>query len=130
MTDTVTSPSGKALLRRATWKTTPQESAEAKVVRISQQKMSRLEENRALLADRNVAAFLKAIAEAEGLAMITNTGLSRERETIPGAFRPFPRTPDPEPPHVFVTAALTAGVALASPLAVVENTPRESHGEL
>lgn len=33
-------------------------------------------------------------------------------------------------PHVFVTAALTAGVALASPLAVVENTCREGHGEL
>lgn len=31
-------------------------------------------------------------------------------------------------PHVFVTAS-TAGVALASPLAVVENTSKESRGE-
>lgn len=64
--ETVTSPSGKTLLRRATWTTTPKESAEAKIIRLSQEKTTRLEENRTLLADRNVSAFLKAIAEAEG----------------------------------------------------------------
>jgi muramidase (phage lysozyme) len=95
MTDTVTSPSGKALLRRATWKTTPQESAEAKIVRISQQKMSRLEENRALLADRNVGAFLKAIAEAEGGGYDFKYGAVKGKRNDPWRFSDFSTHPGP-----------------------------------
>lgn len=63
---TITSPSGKTLLLRTAKTTTPKESAETKIVRIQLKKSTRLAENEALLADRNVAAFLKAIAEAEG----------------------------------------------------------------
>jgi muramidase (phage lysozyme) len=62
----ITSPSGKTLHYRATTTTTPAESNEAKVVRIALKKKTRLEENSAYLADPNVAAFLKAIGEAEG----------------------------------------------------------------
>ena len=64
--ETITSPSGKTLLLRTAKTTTPKESAEAKIVRIQLKKSTRLAETEALLADRNVAAFLKAIAEAEG----------------------------------------------------------------
>jgi muramidase (phage lysozyme) len=95
MTDTVTSPSGKALLRRATWKTTPQESAEAKIVRISQQKMSRLEENRAFLADRNVGAFLKAIAQAEGGGYDFKYGAVKGKKNDPWRFSDFSTHPGP-----------------------------------
>jgi muramidase (phage lysozyme) len=93
--DTVTSPSGKTLLRRAAWKTTPQESAEAKIVRISQQKMRRLEENRALLADRNVGAFLKAIAEAEGGGYDFKYGAVKGKRNDPWRFSDFSTHPGP-----------------------------------
>lgn len=95
MTDTVTSPSGKTLLRRATWNTTPQESAEAKVIRISQKKMTRLEENRALLADRNVGAFLKAIAEAEGGGYDFKYGAFKGKKNDPWRFSDFSTHPGP-----------------------------------
>lgn len=62
----ITSPSGKILHQQATRTTTPKESSEAKVIRIALKRKTRLEENEAYLADANVAAFLKAIAEAEG----------------------------------------------------------------
>lgn len=64
----ITSPSGKTLHHRATRVTTPTENDEAKVVRIALKRKTRLEENEAYLADVNVAAFLKAIGEAEGWA--------------------------------------------------------------
>lgn len=95
MTDTVKSPSGKTLLRRATWRTTPQESAEAKVIRIQLQKMTRLEENRALLADRNVGAFLRAIAEAEGGGYDFKYGAFKGKRNDPWRFSDFSTHPGP-----------------------------------
>ena len=62
----MTSPSGKTLHHIATRTTTPVGSNEAKLVRIALSRKERLEENEAYLADANVAAFLKATAEAEG----------------------------------------------------------------
>jgi hypothetical protein len=92
--ETVTSPSGKTLRRHATTTTTPKESSEAKIIRITQERATRLAENEALLADPNVAAFLKAIAEAEGGDMTSNMERSRGREMILGALQIFPRTRD------------------------------------
>lgn len=65
-TDTVMSPSGKTLKKRISKTTTTQESPEAKIIRIAKDKAERLAENEALLADQNIGAFLKAVAEAEG----------------------------------------------------------------
>lgn len=93
--DTVTSPSGKTLLRRATWTTTPKESAEAKIIRLSQEKMTRLEENRNLLADRNVSAFLKAIAEAEGGGYDFKYGAIKGKRNDPWRFSDFSTHPGP-----------------------------------
>jgi hypothetical protein len=87
--ETVVSPSGKTLLRRVTWTTTSKESAEAKVVRISQEKTARLEENRSLLADRNVSAFLKAIAEAEGGGYDFKYGAIKGKRNDPWRFSDF-----------------------------------------
>jgi muramidase (phage lysozyme) len=93
--DTVTSPSGKTLLRRATWTTTSKESADAKIVRISQEKTTRLEENRNLLADRNVSAFLKAIAEAEGGGYDFKYGAIKGKRNDPWRFSDFSTHPGP-----------------------------------
>jgi muramidase (phage lysozyme) len=94
-TTTVISPSGKTLLRRGTWTTTSKESADAKIVRISQEKMTRLEENRTLLADRNVGAFLKAIAEAEGGGYDFKYGAIKGKRNDPWRFSDFSTHPGP-----------------------------------
>ena len=93
--DTLTAPSGKTLLRRATWTTTSKESADAKIVRISQEKTTRLEENRNLLADRNVSAFLKAIAEAEGGGYDFKYGAIKGKRNYPWRFSDFSTHPGP-----------------------------------
>jgi muramidase (phage lysozyme) len=93
--DTVTSPSGKTLLRRATWTTTSKENAEAKIVRIRQEKTTRLEENRTLLADRNVGAFLRAIAEAEGGGYDFKYGAIKGKRNDPWRFSDFSTHPGP-----------------------------------
>lgn len=62
----ITSPSGKTLHYQGIRTTTSTESREAKSIRVGLNKKTRLEENEAYLAETNVAAFLKAIAEAEG----------------------------------------------------------------
>jgi muramidase (phage lysozyme) len=93
--DTVVSPSGKTLLRRATWTTTTKESAEVKIVRISQEKATRLEENRNLLADRNVSAFLKAIAEAEGGGYDFKYGAIKGKRNDPWRFSDYSTHPGP-----------------------------------
>lgn len=94
-TDTVTSPSGKTLLRRVSTTTTPKESAEAKIVRITQQKTTRLEENEALLAHPNVSAFLKAIAEAEGGGYDFKYGAVKGKRNDPWRFTDFSTHPGP-----------------------------------
>lgn len=66
MSSTITSPSGRILHHRATKITTLHEDAEAKVVRVKRDKEKRLAENQEYLKNRNVQAFLKTIAEAEG----------------------------------------------------------------
>jgi hypothetical protein len=64
--------------------TTPKESAEAKAIRVAQEKHTRLEENQAYLAHPNVAAFLKAIAEAEGGGYDFKYGAVKGKRTTPG----------------------------------------------
>lgn len=95
MTDTVTSPSGKALLRRTSRTTTPKESPEAKIIRIAQKKATRLEENEALLADPNVSAFIKSIAEAEGGGYDFKYGAVKGKRNDPWRFTDFSTHPGP-----------------------------------
>jgi hypothetical protein len=92
-TDTVTSPSGRTLIRRATKTTTPKESSDAKIVRITQEKATRLIENEALLADPNIHAFLKAIAEAEGGGYDFKYGAVKEKRNDPWRFTDFSTHP-------------------------------------
>lgn len=94
-TDTVTSPSGKTLLQRTTRTTTPKESSQAKIVRITQEKATRLAENEALLANPNVSAFLKAIAEAEGGGYDFKYGAVKGKRNDPWRFSDFSTHPGP-----------------------------------
>lgn len=92
---TVISPSGKTLVRRTSRTTTPKESREAKIVRIAQEKATRLTENEALLADANVGAFLKAIAEAEGGGYDFKYGAVKGKKNDPWRFSDFSTHPGP-----------------------------------
>jgi muramidase (phage lysozyme) len=91
--DTVTSPSGRTLVKRSSATTTPRESSEAKVIRIAQQRATRLAENEALLADPNVSAFLKAIAEAEGGGYDFKYGAIKGKRNDPWRFTDFSTHP-------------------------------------
>jgi len=95
MSDTLTSPSGKTLVRRASRTTTPKESSEAKIIRIAQEKKVRLAENEALLADQNVSAFLKAIAEAEGGGYDFKYGAVKGKKNDVWRFADFSTHPGP-----------------------------------
>jgi muramidase (phage lysozyme) len=66
--------------------TTPKESAEAKEIRIAQNKKIRLKENEEYLTDANVAAFLKAIATAEGGDYDFKYGAVRGKRNDPWRF--------------------------------------------
>jgi muramidase (phage lysozyme) len=90
---TVISPSGKTLSRRGARSTTPKEDAEAKIFRVSQEKINRLAENQALLADANVSAFLKAIAEAEGGGYDFKYGANKGKRNDPWRFADFSSHP-------------------------------------
>jgi muramidase (phage lysozyme) len=93
--DTVTSPSGRTLARRTSATTTPRESNEAKIIRIAQQRATRLAENEALLADPNVSAFLKAIAEADGGGYDFKYGAVKDKRNDPWRFTDFSTHPGP-----------------------------------
>jgi len=94
-TETITSPSGKTLLLRTARTTTPKESAEAKIIRVQLKKSTRLAENEALLADRNVAAFLNAIAEAEGGGYDFKYGAVKGKRNDPWRFSDYSTHPGP-----------------------------------
>jgi hypothetical protein len=93
--ETITSPSGRTLHMQASATTTPKESSEAKAIRISQAKAARLAENEALLSDPNVAAFLKAVAEAEGGGYDFKYGAFKGRKNDPWRFTDFSTHPGP-----------------------------------
>jgi muramidase (phage lysozyme) len=94
-TETITSPSGKTLVLRTVRTTTPKESAEAKIIRIKLKQSTRLAENEALLADRNVAAFLKAIAVAEGGGYDFKYGAFKGKRNDPWRFSDYSTHPGP-----------------------------------
>jgi muramidase (phage lysozyme) len=94
-TETVTSPSGRTLRLQASATTTSRESSEAKAIRINQAKATRLAENEALLSDPNVAAFLKAIAEAEGGGYDFKYGAFKGKRNDPWRFSDFSTHPGP-----------------------------------
>jgi muramidase (phage lysozyme) len=93
--DTVTSPSGRTLVKRTSATTTPKESSEAKIIRIAQQRATRLAENEALLADPNVSAFLRAIAQAEGGGYDFKYGAVKGKRNDPWRFSDFSTHPGP-----------------------------------
>jgi muramidase (phage lysozyme) len=94
-TETITSPSGRSLVLRIARTTTPKESAEAKIVRIKLKQSTRLAENEALLADRNVAAFIKAIAVAEGGGYDFKYGALKGKRNDPWRFSDYSTHPGP-----------------------------------
>lgn len=83
---TIISPTGRVLRHQARATTTPKESAEAKAIRVAQDKKTRLDENKTYLADPNVAAFLKAIAAAEGGGYDFKYGAVKGRKNDPWRF--------------------------------------------
>lgn len=83
---TISSPTGRVLRHQARVTTTPRESAEAKAIRVAQEKHTRFEENKAYLAHPNVAAFLKAIAEAEGGGYDFKYGAVKGKKNDPWRF--------------------------------------------
>lgn len=91
----ITSPSGKTLHHRATRITTPTDNHETKAVRIALNRKTRLEENSAYLADKNVAAFLKAIGEAEGGGYDFKYGAVKGRRNDPWRFTDTSTHPGP-----------------------------------
>lgn len=91
----ITSPSGKALHYRTTRTTTPTKDDEAKVVRIALNRKTCLEENSAYLADANVAAFLKAIGEAEGGGYDFKYGAVKGKRNDPWRFTDTSTHPGP-----------------------------------
>jgi muramidase (phage lysozyme) len=93
--DTVISPSGRTLVKHTNATTTPRESSDAKIIRIAQQRAARLAENEALLADPNVSAFLKAIAEAEGGGYDFKYGAVKGKRNDPWRFTDFSTHPGP-----------------------------------
>lgn len=95
MTKTVTSPSGKVLHHRATKTTTPKESAEAKEVRIRKTQSDRLAENQESLKNKNVKAFIQAIAEAEGGGYDFKYGAIKGKKNDPWRFTDFSTHPGP-----------------------------------
>lgn len=84
--DTITSPTGRTLRHQARATTTPKESAEAKAIRVALEKNTRLEENKAYLADPNVAAYLKAIAASEGGGYDFKYGAVKGKKNDPWRF--------------------------------------------
>jgi muramidase (phage lysozyme) len=91
--DTLLSPSGKRLNRRISVNTTPAESNEAKAIRISQEKSTRLSENEILLNNANVNAFIKAIAAAEGGGYDFKYGAVKDKRNDPWRFADFSTHP-------------------------------------
>lgn len=91
----VTSPSGRILHHQASKTTTVRESSDAKVVRIALKRKTRLEENEAYLANANVAAFLKAIGEAEGGGYDFKYGAVKGKRNDPWRFTDMSTHPGP-----------------------------------
>lgn len=83
---TITSPTGRTLRHQARATTTPKESAEAKAIRVALEKNTRLEENKAYLANPNVAAYLKAIAASEGGGYDFKYGAVKGKKNDPWRF--------------------------------------------
>jgi muramidase (phage lysozyme) len=90
-----TSPSGIPLHYRATRTTTPSENAEAKAVLIASKRKTRLQENSAYLDNANVAAFLKAIGEAEGGGYDFKYGAVKGKRNDPWRFSDTSTHPGP-----------------------------------
>ena len=95
MTTTITSPSGRILHHRGTKTTTPREDAEAKAVQIKLSKEDRLAEKREYLTDRNIQAFLKAIADAEGGGYDFKYGACKGKRNDPWCFSDYSTHPGP-----------------------------------
>jgi len=95
LTQTITSPTGKKLAFKGTHKTTPKESSEAKAVRIKTSQNERLERNRASLTNKNVKAFLQAIAAAEGGGYDFKYGAIKGKKNDPWRFTDFSTHPGP-----------------------------------
>lgn len=80
---------------RTTRTTTPREDADAKVIRVKMKQSTRLAENEELLGDRNVAAFIKAVALAEGGGYDFKYGAIKGKRNDPWRFTDYSTHPGP-----------------------------------
>jgi len=94
-TEEIRSPSGRTLHLRTTATTTPKESDDAKIIRIRLKRSTRLAENEALLADQNIAAYIKAIAVAEGGGYDFKYGAVKGKRNDPWRFSDYSTHPGP-----------------------------------
>lgn len=94
-TDSIISPSGRTLRVHTTATTTPRESVDAKVIRIQLKQSTRRAENEELLANGNVAAFIKAIAAAEGGGYDFKYGALKGKRNDPWRFSDYSTHPGP-----------------------------------
>jgi len=118
MNTSIKSPSGKVLQLRSRTATTPQEDSAAKAIKIKLSKEQRLEENRELLRNSNVGAFLKAIADAEGGGYDFKYGAVRGKRNDPWRFSDYTTHPGPG----------SGGVTTAAGMYQITKATWEDHG--
>jgi muramidase (phage lysozyme) len=98
--------------------TTPREDLDAKAIKIELSKEQRLEENRELLKNSNVRAFLKAIADAEGGDYDFKYGAVKGRKNDPWRFTDYTTHPGPG----------SGGVTTAAGMYQITKATWEDHG--
>jgi muramidase (phage lysozyme) len=118
MMKSLKSPSGKALALRASRTTTPSEDSDAKAIKIKRNREQVLAENRELLKNANVQAFLKAIADAEGGDYDFKYGAVRGRKNDPWRFTDYSTHPGPG----------SGGVTTAAGMYQITKATWEDHG--
>lgn len=95
MATSVTTPAGRTLHLRARRSTTRRDDIAVKPVPIKPTKADRLAENREYLKDKNVSAFLKAVADAEGGGYDFKYGAVKGKKNDPWRFTDFSTHPGP-----------------------------------
>jgi muramidase (phage lysozyme) len=93
--ETLISPTGHVLRHQAKRTTTPSKDKSRKVVHVRQSKEDRLAENLQFLNDKNVSAFLMAIADAEGGGYDFKYGAVKGRRNDPWRFSDYSTHPGP-----------------------------------
>jgi uncharacterized Zn-binding protein involved in type VI secretion len=94
------------LHQQATTNATPRESAEEKAIRIDMRRARYRDENSEYLKNKNVQAFLKAVAEAEGGGYDFKFGAVKGRKNDPWRFGDYSTHPGPGKGGVMTAAGM------------------------